>query len=167
MAQQNSNDERELASEAKTFMNDVERSVAAEAIRQTKARYFRYLDTKNRDAFSAVFAADATMDMRGESQDGSGLVHGNRNIAEFILDSVEGIITVHHGHTPEIEFMSATTATVIWAMEDKLWKPSNSASTLPFTTMHGYGHYHETYIRVGSEWLIQTMTLKRLRIDVT
>lgn len=146
-------------------MNDVERLLAAEAIKQTKARYFRYLDTKNREVFSTVFAVDATMDMRGESQDGSALVHGNRNIAEFILNSVEGIVTVHHGHTPEIEFTSTSAATVIWAMEDKLWKPADSSSALPFNSMHGYGHYHETYTKADGEWLIQTMTLKRLRVD--
>ena len=147
-------------------MNDTQRLLAIQAIKTTKSRYFRFLDTKQIDGLATVFAPDAEMDMRGESQDGSGLVHGNRQIAEFILGSVTGIVTVHHGHTPEIDFTSATSARVIWAMEDKLWKPQQSSSTLQFNAMHGYGHYHETYELVGTQWLIKTMTLTRLRIDI-
>lgn len=149
-------------------MNDknIDYLLAIEAIKQTKAKYFRCLDTKDLDNFSSVFAVDATMDMRGESQDGSGLVQGNRQIAEFILNSVAGVTTVHHGHTPEIELISPTSARGIWAMEDKLWKQDSSVSVLPFNAMHGYGHYHETYSLIGGRWLIQTMTLKRLRIDI-
>jgi hypothetical protein len=148
-------------------MNDIERLLTTEAIKQTKARYFRFLDTKDLERFSDVFAPDATMDMRGESQDGSGLVQGRRQIAEFVLNSVAGIATVHHGHTPEIEILSPTSAHGIWAMEDKLWKITNSSSTLPFNMLHGYGHYHETYSLIDGQWLIQTTTLKRLRVDVT
>jgi hypothetical protein len=33
--------------------------------------------------------------------------------------------------------------------------------------MHGYGHYHETYVLVDGQWLISTMTLKRLRVDIS
>lgn len=146
-------------------MNDIERMLAIEVIKQTKARYFRFLDTKDLDNFSAVFAPDATMDMRSESQDGSGLVQGNRQIAVFVLNSVAGVTTIHHGHTPEIEILSATSARGIWAMEDKLWKMANSSSVLPFNSMHGYGHYHETYSLIDGRWLIQTTTMKRLRID--
>lgn len=40
-------------------------------------------------------------------------------------------------------------------MDDKLWKDTVSASQVPFDTMHGYGH-----------WLIKTMTLRRLRVDI-
>lgn len=141
-------------------MNDIERMLAVEAIKQTKARYFRFLDTKDFEGFADVFAADAIMD-------NSGVVHGSRKIAEFVLNSVVGVTTVHHGHTPEIEILSPTTARGIWAMEDKLWKIENSSSVLPFNTMHGYGHYHETYSLIDGRWLIQTTTMKRLRVDFT
>lgn len=148
-------------------MNNIDRLVATEQIKQTKARYFRFLDTKNLQGLSSVFAENAEMDMRAESNDGTGLVVGNRTIADFILGSVKDIVTVHHGHTPEIEFTSPTSANAIWAMEDKLWKPDDSPSLLPFQTMHGYGHYHETYVLIHGEWFIKTMTLRRLRVDVT
>jgi hypothetical protein len=148
-------------------MNDVQRLLAIEAIKNTKARYFRCLDNKDAEGYAAVFAPDAQIDMRGESQDGSGLVVGNRNIAAYVLNSVAGIMTVHHGHAPEIEITSDTSARGIWAMEDKLWKQAGSSSPVPFDAMHGYGHYHETYVLVDGQWLISTMTLKRLRVDIS
>jgi hypothetical protein len=31
--------------------------------------------------------------------------------------------------------------------------------------MHGYGHYHDTYEKIGGAWLIRTSTLTRLHMD--
>ncbi len=140
---------------------------AIEAIRALKARYFRAMDTKDWDAFAAVFAPDAVMDMRSEvppspDDPDAGLVRGDRAIADFVRRNVDPVVTVHHGHMPEIDVTSATTATGIWAMEDHLWWPEGA----PLSTMHGYGHYHETYELVDGEWKIKTLTLTRLRIDV-
>jgi hypothetical protein len=148
-------------------MNDIERLLAIEGIKTTKARYFRCLDTKDLAGYASVFAPDAVMDMRGESRDGEGLVSGAGNIASFVLGSVSGLSTVHHGHMPEIEFSSDTSASVIWAMEDKLWKVDDAAAVVPFSTLHGYGHYHETYVRIEDQWLIRTITLMRLRVDIS
>ena len=145
----------------------MERLLAIEGIKTTKARYFRCLDTKDLAGYASVFAPDAVMDMRGESRDGEGLVSGAGNIASFVLGSVSGLSTVHHGHMPEIEFSSDTSASVIWAMEDKLWKVDDAAAVVPFSTLHGYGHYHETYVRIEDQWLISTITLMRLRVDIS
>jgi hypothetical protein len=71
------------------------------------------------------------------------------------------VVTVHHGHMPEIEVTSPTTARGVWAMEDKLRWPEGS----PVRAMHGYGHYHETYERTQEGWRIKTITLTRLRVD--
>ena len=37
---------------------------------------------------------------------------------------------------------------------------------LPFSSsgFKGYGHYHETYVRIGGQWRIQTSKLTRLRV---
>lgn len=147
-------------------MNDMGELIAIEAIKQLKARYFRFMDTKDWAALATVFAPTAQMDMRGETSDGSGLISGAANIAAFIRSSVEHLITVHHGHTPEIEILSPTTARGIWPMEDKLWKPAGSASTLPFDALHGYGHYRETYVCIDGRWLIDTTTLTRLHLEI-
>jgi SnoaL-like protein len=152
--------------------NTIEQLIAIEAIKQLKARYFRFMDTKDWTALPTVFAPDAQMDMRGETGDESGLIIGAANIAAFMRSSVEFLITVHHGHTAEIEILSPTTlspttARGIWAMEDKLWKPEGSKSTLPFTALHGYGHYRETYVCIDEQWLIQTTKLTRLHLEIS
>ena len=54
----------------------------------------------------------------------------------IISELVDDVVTVHHGHMPEIDVTSPTTATGTWAMEDTLrWHEGS-----PLQTMHGYGH---------------------------
>jgi hypothetical protein len=65
---------------------------------------------------------------------------------------------------PEIWIEGPDHATGIWAMEDKLWV--QEGSPLPFKWMHGYGHYHERYVRVGGDWRIQEIRLSRIRVEV-
>jgi hypothetical protein len=143
----------------------VEEIIAVEQIKQLKASYFRCMDTKDWDGFAQVFAPDAVMDMSSEMRDGttagSGITHGNREIAAFVRAAVDTVETVHHGHMPEIELTSATTAKGIWAMEDKLRWPEGA----PIRTMHGYGHYRETYEKIDGDWRIKTIRLTRLRVD--
>ena len=141
-------------------MDDIERLTAIEEIRRLKARYFRCLDTKDWDGFRDVFASDAEMDMRAEAGD-RGLVHGSQAIADFVRGVVGDVQTVHHGHMGEIALTSPTTATGIWAMEDLLRWPAGG----PYGSMHGWGHYHETYAKQGDAWRIRTLTLTRLRLD--
>jgi len=126
-----------------------------EAIHQLKARYFRTMDTKDWDGLAAVFTEDVVIDMTGE---GAGVTHGVAQYMPFLRHHIEPVVTVHHGHMPEIELTSATTATGIWAMEDELWWPPGG----PISHMHGYGHYHETYEKTDAGWRIKTMTLTRL-----
>ena len=126
-----------------------------EAIRQLKARYFRTMDTKDWSGMRAVFTDDVVMDT---SSSGGGVIAGADEFLAFLEPTLRDVVTVHHGHMPEIEITSPTTATGIWAMEDMLRWPDG-------TEMHGYGHYHETYEKVDGEWRIKTSTLTRLRTD--
>jgi hypothetical protein len=143
-----------------------ERLIAIEAIKTLKARYFRCMDTKDWAGLEAVFADDAEFDMRGEVADKSkaaeGLVVGATRIAAFIRNAVETLVTAHHGHMPAIELVSATEAKGIWAMEDVLRWPDGAA----IRTLHGYGHYHETYVLTPKGWRIQSSRLSRLRVDI-
>lgn len=147
-------------------MDPLEQLRAIEDIKALKARYFRCMDTKDWAGFADQFAPDAEMDMSSEMRDartpGAGLVRGNQAIADFVRGAVGDVVTVHHGHMPEIEITSPTTARGTWAMEDKLRWPDGA----PIATMHGYGHYHETYERSDGRWRIKTITLTRLRVDV-
>ncbi len=127
-----------------------------EAITRLKARYFRLMDTKDWDGMRRVFTDDVVVDT---SAAGGGVVHGADAFVTFLRGAIGDVVTVHHGHMPEIELTSPTTATGIWAMEDMLRWPDG-------TELHGYGHYHERYVKVDAEWRIEATTLTRLRVDV-
>ena len=126
-----------------------------EAIKQLKARYFRTMDIKDWAGMRRVFADDVVMDT---TESGGGVIAGADEFLAFLEPTLRDVVTVHHGHMPEITLTSATTATGIWSMEDMLRWPDG-------TEMHGYGHYHETYAKVDGEWRIATSTLTRLRTD--
>ena len=94
--------------------------------------------------------------------EGGGIQDDRDSFMAMLEQSIGDVTTVHHGHMPEITLTSDTTATGIWAMEDKLWWPEGS----PITHLHGYGHYHETYEKGPDGWRIKTLKLTRLRVDI-
>ena len=148
-------------------MDNVERLAAIEGIKQLKARYFRCMDSKDWDGFAAQFSDDAVMDVSGDLGDDAsgdaGIIRGGREISDFVRSAIDDVVTVHHGHMPEITLTSPTTASGIWAMEDMLrWPDGNSLGE-----MHGYGHYEETYEKRDETWLITSLKLTRLRVDFT
>jgi uncharacterized protein (TIGR02246 family) len=128
-----------------------------EAIKQLKARYFRGIDSKDWDALLHVFTEDVVIDTTAS---GGNVMTGATQFVEFLQEAIGDVMTVHHGHTPEIEISSPTTAAGTWAMEDMLRWPNGAE-------MHGYGHYHETYEKVDGRWRINTSRLTRLRMDFT
>jgi hypothetical protein len=42
----------------------------------------------------------------------------------------------------------------------------NEESASPNQTLHGYGHYIETYEKNNGRWCIRTLKLQRLRVDI-
>ena len=148
-------------------MNDVERLSIIDAIQQLKARYFRTLDSKDWVGYQNVFTPDLLADMRDANgqRDESQLIRGAANYVAGLAPLLQDVITVHHGHSPEIQVLSASEATGIWAMEDKLWP--GDGSPLPFRHLHGYGHYHERYLRWEGEWRISEIRLSRLHVEVS
>jgi hypothetical protein len=145
-------------------MTDAERLIAIEEIKQLKARYFRYVDMKDWPGFVALFTSDATVDYtppNGNPKDWS--MSGAANIVAFVSKALEGAITIHHGHMPEIEITSPTAARGIFAMEDLIWWPEGSRRK----TLHGWGHYQEIYEKLEGKWLIKTLRLTRLRLEET
>ena len=126
-----------------------------EAIKRLKARYFRTMDTKDWAGMRTVFADDVVVDT---TESGGSAVTGADEFMAFLRETLADVVTVHHGHMPEIDLTSATTATGIWALEDFLRWPNGSE-------LQGFGHYHETYVKQGDDWRIATMTLTRLRMD--
>jgi hypothetical protein len=105
-----------------------------EQIKQLKARYFRFVDTRDWDGVVALFSADC--DLR------STLFPEARRPRDFfpkVASMITPGISVHHGHMPEITLTSWETATGIWAMYDYVQTDDGSVG------YRGYGHYHESY----------------------
>jgi hypothetical protein len=152
------------------MIRDAERLV--EEIKLLKAQYFRFLDTKDYDGLDAIFTDDAVIDVRGSTTASNdtepsvgglddGLMTG-LGLKKFFRTSIADLVTVHHGHMPEITLLSETTATAVWAMEDRIWFKPGSPSRM----MHGWGHYHESYVRADHAWRISAMRISRIRTEL-
>jgi uncharacterized protein (TIGR02246 family) len=128
-----------------------------EAIKQLKARYFRTMDTKDWAGMRQVFTDDVVMDTTAS---GGNLIAGADDFMEFLRPTLADAVTVHHGHMPEIQVTSPTTATAVWALQDTILWPNGGR-------MVGYGHYHETYEKTDGQWRIKSSTLTRLHVDFT
>ena len=147
------------------------RMAAVEEISKLKARYFRLMDTKCWAEWQEVFAPDALMDMAGEAaamrslgfpipEDMSFVWRGAEAIRSAVAAALEGVTSVHHGHMGEVDVISPEEARGIWAMEDLILYPSPA----PLAGFRGYGHYFETYRKLGGAWRIQTIRLQRLAL---
>ena len=154
-------------------MDNLEKLLAFEELRSLRARYFRGADTKDWVLMESVFAPDVVFDIRGVTTDprtgvnvvpsvSEGIITGSKAVIQAIKEGITGVTTVHHGHMPELEITGETTAKGIWAMEDVLKWPDES----PIESMHGFGHYFETYEKIDGHWKIKTMTIKRLMLDI-
>jgi ketosteroid isomerase-like protein len=135
-----------------------------EAIRQLKARYFRFVDTKQWDRWGELFTEDAVLDvplMRGEP------LRGRRAIEERVRQGLIPMITIHHGHTPEIELDGPDRARGIWPMYDKLLRTTLETDAPGFGPRYeGSGHYVERYAKDGNgRWRIARCELRRLHLE--
>lgn len=149
-------------------VSNLETLLAIEDIRQLKARYFRCMDLQDWVGFRTLFTADAVFDVRGaleppkpEAVYSDPPVTGVEAIVSYVSTGLAPMISVHHGHMPEIEILSAGEARGIWPMSDLLRLPEGS----PFRVFRGYGHYRETYRKTDGLWRIATLRLTRLLVE--
>jgi len=136
-----------------------------EAIKQLKARYCRFLDTKDVVAWRALFAddvvgaVDLAVSTGGADPRTTPPLEGVEQFASMVLAVVADAATMHHCHTPEITLTSDMTATGIWAMEDRLVYPDGRRVV-------GAGHYHETYEKRDGSWRIKSLHLTRTFFEI-
>jgi SnoaL-like domain len=128
-----------------------------ESIKQLKARYFRFMDSKDWAGLRWVFCDDVLVDTTAS---GGEVTIGADEFVESLRRTLADAVTVHHGHMPEIRLTSESTATGIWALQDTILWPDG-------TRLLGFGHYHESYELVEHEWRIKELTLTRLHMEIT
>ncbi len=132
-------------------LSGLDKLKALEEILLLKARRDRAADTKDWDLYLSLHAPDHV------SENGD---YGRwTTAAEMIVNvqkSMEHLTTLHHSHTPEIEFETATRAKGIWAMEGmSFWQQDGQQHWF-----QAFGHYFESYEKRDGCWLFTSRALK-------
>jgi hypothetical protein len=142
--------------------------LAIEEIKQLRARYFHTLDEKDWATWEGLFTDPAVLDFRGEIPhqirdpqaraalpEDAFLFAGGPAAAAAFAGHLADCVTVHHGHDPEVALTGPDTADGVWSMWDCLDYGDEM--------FQGYGRYYESYRNVDGRWLIERLTLTRVR----
>jgi hypothetical protein len=131
-----------------------------DAIQQLKARYFRFMDTKQWEAWRGVFTDDCRYDGTSRPYPGPD---------EFVAGTsarLDAAVTIHQGHMPEIVITGPDTARGVWAMFDWVeFEEEHDTGRGVNRGFTGYGHYEEEYRKEGGEWKIAFLRLTRLKLN--
>ncbi|MCX7863774.1 MAG: nuclear transport factor 2 family protein [Novosphingobium sp.] len=145
-------------------MDDLERLLAIEAIELVKAKYFLGLDRRDWDLWRReVWTEDARL----EVPEVNAVYQPLEAIIAAVARDTADQISVHHGHMPIFDFVSAAEAHVIWAMEDRLYRTPEFPLHDGSGYLHGFGHYHETYVKTERGWRLHASRLARLRVEMS
>src|SRR6218665_2685044 len=130
-------------------MDDLQRLVAMEEIRQLIARRARLVDGKHWEALAGLYTDDVVAHHLGTT--------GPKAMVAEIARALEGIRSIHHVHLPEITMTSPTTGTAIVPMEDiLLWEVDGVKRWA-----HGFGHYFQRFLKTEKGWRISDHKLTR------
>ena len=125
-----------------------------ELIKQLKARYFRFLDTRNLEGLKTVFTSDATASFIGGDYDFQ--LDGWEQLEAFYKKSFTGQnFGMHNGHHPEI-CVDGDTATGIWYLQDIFVSLEHNINIV------GSALYDDDYRREDGQWRIARTGYKRL-----
>ena len=130
---------------------------AIELIKQLKARYFRFLDTRNIEGLHSVFTEDASARFKGPDYDFD--LNGWPALEAFYRKSFSAdAFGMHNGHHPEIE-VSGNHATGIWYLQDIFVQLKHDI------TVMGSALYEDEYRRENGVWRIVTTGYVRLWVE--
>jgi hypothetical protein len=117
-----------------------------EAIRRLKYAYFRTLDLKEFDLLGQLLDEDAS----ASYEDGRTILEGRAAIVTWLSEALGGpdIVTEHHGHHPEIDLLSPTTAIGCWYLQDRVVVPAADLE------INGTAFYSDRYTRTEEGWRI-------------
>ena len=132
-------------------------------IMQLKSRYCRCVDLRQWDDFRRLFTEDARFEGFAAAPSGADVTTFVGGVARRL----EGSVTVHHCHQPDIVLVGPDTARGTWAMMDyNEWPHAIGMPAAPNAQgFQGYGYYEEEYQRVQGEWKFRFIRLTRLRVD--
>lgn len=134
-----------------------------EGLVRQKARYGRYLDTKQWHSFVQIALPDARF--RFQDVDGSIIF---RNGTGMDFDSLSSFVdyfrelfadaqTLHMFGPPDVQIERGEQVEVIWAMEDQLHFGEDS----PISELRGGGYYYEIWVKTSDGWRLKDLTLRR------
>ncbi len=132
-------------------------------IRVRKAKYCRFVDTKRWSDLADLLVEKP--ELRFFDPDGK-LLYAFDSTAEWIQlmeNYLAGAHTIHQVHNDEIEMISDSEVRAIWSMEDYLILAEGGDRP---ASMHGYGHYHETWKSVDGSWRIAVLELRRTILEI-
>ena len=140
-----------------TDLAELERRIAIlediEAIKRLKAKYWRCIDLKLWQELEDCFSEDVIVDYGPDMQ-----FRGRKAVLNFFREvlGTSSVITVHAGYGAEIEILSDTTAKGVWALNDRV-------ITEPSSSMKGWAHYEDEYIKEDGKWKKKTSKITRIR----
>jgi SnoaL-like domain len=136
-----------------------------EQVRRGKARYCRFVDTRQWDELAALFVPEPTIEMLDPDGNTIAAFSRREEFASVVRNFLDGARSSHHLHNAEIDIVSEREITAIWAMEDIVVNPAPRADQP--ARLHGYGHYHETWVHSAEGWRIARLQLRRTILEIT
>ena len=136
-------------------LTSIEKLLAIEEIRLVKARYCAAVDDHDWAALRSVFADDATFLFPWPGKEIKTADDFVGLLAELMPPNIQ---TRHHAHNLQIDFISATEASVRWDHENWTWFEDGSRPN-----MHQWGQYRERYRKTDKGWRISYFSEDNLR----
>jgi len=134
-----------------TQLSDLERLTALEQIKLLKARRDRAADTHDWDLYESLHAPDH----RSYGDDYGQWTSAAQMIAN-VKRAMRGLLTLHHSHTPMIDFQTAEKAKGVWAMKGmSFWQQNGEPRWFL-----AFGHYFEEYEKRAGIWKFTSRRLK-------
>jgi hypothetical protein len=137
-------------------MDGLERLLAIEDIKRLEAARGRLLDTQDWAGYREIHAPEIVSHASPTAP-----LNGVDAMIDWLSAELKDAVTVHHVHSPEIDFDGPDRARAIWAMEAMtvFRRPDGESRR------HGYGYYHVDYERRGGAWKISGRRQIRTRVD--
>lgn len=128
--------------------------IEIEHIKRLKYAYLRTLDLKQWDDLAELLTEDVT----SSYSDGKHSFEGKAQVMGFLKESMDdpSVITKHHCHHPEIDFLSTTSARGVWYLTDMVINPGlpDASPSVPAIVLEGTGFYEDKYRKVNGQWKI-------------